>query len=255
MSEKISLKTALNSSSTRRIRIIFEYFNIALNSIEENPNLLRINKPLRKNKKDPDSNVDYNVASRVMHLRNRTKDRKFPLDTVKIKIHELENDEKLDEATIHIGYTADEYARNMNVLAFTIGKDIFFRDGKYKPETEEGRVLLAHELKHVSQNTENPSEDNRTVEELEQEAMIAEQAAKYDTDPIVEYKVGSKVYKLRQSQINWIEEEADRKLEEYIIEQECFLSEEEYLELLLKYEKYTEERDFERYFRKLHPKQ
>ena len=255
MSEKISLKTALNSSSTRRIRIIFEYFNIALNSIEENPNLLRINKPLRKNKKDPDSNVDYNVASRVMHLRNRTKDRKFPLDTVKIKIHELENDEKLDEATIHIGYTADEYARNMNVLAFTIGKDIFFRDGKYKPETEEGRVLLAHELKHVSQNTENPSEDNRTVEELEQEAMIAEQAAKYDTDPIVEYKVGSKVYKLRQSQINWIEEEADRKLEEYIIEQERFLSEEEYLELLLKYEKYTEERDFERYFRKLHPKQ
>ena len=255
MSEKINLQTALNSSSTKRIRTIFEYFNIALNSIEENPNLLRINKPLRKNKKDPDSNVDYNVASRVMHLRNRTKDRKFPLDTVKIKIHELENDEKLDEATIHIGYTADEYARNMNVLAFTIGKDIFFRDGKYKPETEEGRVLLAHELKHVSQNTENPSEDNRTVEELEQEAMIAEQAAKYDTDPIVEYKVGSKVYKLRQSQINWIEEEADRKLEEYIIEQERFLSEEEYLELLLKYEKYTEERDFERYFRKLHPKQ
>jgi len=255
MSGELSLAAALKESETKRIKIIYDYFNLALKMIEDNPDLLKINKPIRKNKTDPDSNVEYDIVSRVMQLRSRIQDREFPLDTVKLKIHELENNEKLDEATIHIGYKADEYARNMNVLAFTIGKDIFFRDGKYKPETEEGRVLLAHELKHVSQNSENPSEDNRTVEELEQEAMIAEQAAKYDPDPLLEYKVGSKVYNLRKSVINEIEREADAMLEEYILEQERYLSEEDFLDLILRYEKYTEELELERYFRKLHPKQ
>ncbi|MEE0999379.1 MAG: DUF4157 domain-containing protein [Treponemataceae bacterium] len=31
----------------------------------------------------------------------------------------------------------------------TLGKDIYFRNKAYKPETEEGRKILAHELTHI----------------------------------------------------------------------------------------------------------
>ena len=33
-----------------------------------------------------------------------------------------------------------------------LGTDIFFRNGAYRPETEEGRKILAHELTHVAQD-------------------------------------------------------------------------------------------------------
>lgn len=253
MSKKITLHDVIEKNASEPIKNIYFFFNLALKNINKNPYLLSPDGSIRKNKKDPDSNVDYDIVSRVMYLQSRTKDREFPLDTVKIKIHEYENNERIDEATIHTGYSADEYARNMNVLAFTIGKDIYFRAGKYKPETEEGRVLLAHELKHVSQNTAPSSKANKSIEELEQEAMLAEQAEKYDTDPIVEFEFESKIYRLRESELRKIEEESEWLLEQKIIAQEQFLSEEQYLELLLRYEKYTEERELERYFRKLHP--
>ena len=35
--------------------------------------------------------------------------------------------------------------------AFTHGQDIYFNSGKYSPDTNEGKSLLAHELTHVVQ--------------------------------------------------------------------------------------------------------
>jgi len=54
---------------------------------------------------------------------------------------------------VHADPAADALNRAVNARAFTTGHDIFFRDGEYRPDTEAGRELLAHELTHVVQQT------------------------------------------------------------------------------------------------------
>lgn len=41
----------------------------------------------------------------------------------------------------------------MNARAFTLGNDIVFGAGQYAPQTTDGRYLMAHELTHVKQHT------------------------------------------------------------------------------------------------------
>ena len=41
--------------------------------------------------------------------------------------------------------------QNLNARAFTIGNDVYFNQGEYKPYSSEGKHLLAHELTHVVQ--------------------------------------------------------------------------------------------------------
>ncbi|WP_447979264.1 eCIS core domain-containing protein [Candidatus Nitrospira bockiana] len=52
---------------------------------------------------------------------------------------------------IHTGSGAAESANALNAQAFTIGQDIVFGEGEFRPDTEGGQALLAHELTHVVQ--------------------------------------------------------------------------------------------------------
>jgi hypothetical protein len=52
---------------------------------------------------------------------------------------------------VHTGSEADALNRKLNARAFTTGKDVFFRQGAYSPDSSSGRELLAHELTHVVQ--------------------------------------------------------------------------------------------------------
>jgi hypothetical protein len=52
---------------------------------------------------------------------------------------------------IHTDSRAAESARAIGASAYTAGFDIAFAEGEYRPDTERGRRLLAHELTHVSQ--------------------------------------------------------------------------------------------------------
>jgi hypothetical protein len=52
---------------------------------------------------------------------------------------------------IHTGAAADRAVRDVSAAAFTVGSDIAFASGRYEPETEAGRHLLAHELTHTVQ--------------------------------------------------------------------------------------------------------
>jgi hypothetical protein len=55
---------------------------------------------------------------------------------------------------VHTNSEADNLSRSFGAIAFTSGKDIFFRLGAYDPLAESGRRLLVHELTHVVQ--QNP---------------------------------------------------------------------------------------------------
>lgn len=56
-------------------------------------------------------------------------------------------------ARLHTGPAAAAAARSLQAEAFTIGRDVFFADGKYDPQSPQGMGLIAHELTHVVQQT------------------------------------------------------------------------------------------------------
>ena len=52
---------------------------------------------------------------------------------------------------IHSNSRSSDLARSVNARAFTLGRDIVFGKGEYRPESRDGARLLAHELAHVVQ--------------------------------------------------------------------------------------------------------
>jgi hypothetical protein len=52
---------------------------------------------------------------------------------------------------VHIGAAAEQSARDVNARAYTVGDNLVFGAGEYKPDTRQGQRLLAHELTHVVQ--------------------------------------------------------------------------------------------------------
>lgn len=56
----------------------------------------------------------------------------------------------------------------------------------------------------------------------------------YDPDPYEDYEVDGIKYRLRKSQIAKVEYMAEKKLEEWILDQEYKMDKQEYLEFLIK---------------------
>jgi hypothetical protein len=67
------------------------------------------------------------------------------------------------DVRVHTDARADALNRAVHAEAFTTGRDIFFRSGKYDPTSNEGRRLLAHELTHVVQQRDAPPATELTV--------------------------------------------------------------------------------------------
>ncbi len=69
---------------------------------------------------------------------------------------EMENSfgKDFSEVNIHTDQDAVAMNKTLGAQAFTHGKDVFFNTGKYNPETNEGKHLLAHELTHVIQQSD-----------------------------------------------------------------------------------------------------
>jgi len=55
------------------------------------------------------------------------------------------------DVRVHRDSEADNLSRDLGAKAFTTGKDIFFRNSDYQPDSDDGKRLLAHELTHVVQ--------------------------------------------------------------------------------------------------------
>jgi hypothetical protein len=55
------------------------------------------------------------------------------------------------DVKIHTGSQAVQMSRELNAQAFTVGNDVYFNEGKYSPNSDSGRHLLAHELTHTVQ--------------------------------------------------------------------------------------------------------
>lgn len=60
----------------------------------------------------------------------------------------------LSQVRIHTDTHAADLADNLRASAFTLGNNIVFSTNKYRPDTPSGRRLLAHELIHVMQQSQ-----------------------------------------------------------------------------------------------------
>lgn len=177
------------------------------------------------------------------------RDRTHPVDSVIINDFNQKTGVSLEEVKMVYGTGADEYTRSHHALAITLGDKIYFRNGAYKPETEEGRKLLIHELTHIVQNKNR--EDYKTIskEFMEIEAEENERKEEYTADQVITQKIGNKEYRIHKSEWKKIIELSFSKLENIIELRENFLDEKEYLGLLCKYKNWleTEKKEWQKY--------
>jgi len=59
--------------------------------------------------------------------------------------------QNLSQVRVHVDPEAQQSARDVNALAYTVGSHVVFGTGRYAPGTSDGQRLLAHELTHVVQ--------------------------------------------------------------------------------------------------------
>jgi len=75
--------------------------------------------------------------------------------------------EDFSDVRVHTDGEADSLNHAVQAEAFTTGKDIFFREGRYNPGSSDGQKLLAHELTHVVQQRSAPPSSELTVSDPE----------------------------------------------------------------------------------------
>jgi hypothetical protein len=66
-------------------------------------------------------------------------------------LFEARFDRDLSTIRVHRDGPAGKSARAVNARAYTVGHHLVFAAGEYRPGTEQGRLLLAHELTHTVQ--------------------------------------------------------------------------------------------------------
>jgi hypothetical protein len=60
------------------------------------------------------------------------------------------------DVRVHTDSRASDSAKSVQAYAYTVGNDVVFQSGKYQPESDSGKRMLAHELTHVVQQRSGP---------------------------------------------------------------------------------------------------
>jgi hypothetical protein len=76
-----------------------------------------------------------------------------PLDARLRAAHEPWFGDSVERVRIHRDAEAGDMSRSISARAFATGRDIYFAPGEYRPDSMEGRRVLAHELAHVVQQS------------------------------------------------------------------------------------------------------
>lgn len=97
------------------------------------------------------------LSSRIEHSAGKGK--ALPRETITHMSSSFGLD--FSDVNVHTDNDSAEMNKELRAQAFTHGKDIFFNEGKFDPNSLEGKKLLAHELTHVVQQS---SSGDKTVE-------------------------------------------------------------------------------------------
>lgn len=178
-------------------------------------------------------------------IRNWRYDREHQLDRVIVNGFNNKNGTDLESVKIIYGSGANEYTRSHHALALAVADRIYFRNGAYRPETEEGQKLLSHELTHIAQNKKRQELRNATRKELEEEAVQNEKQAVYNPDPNVTVKYKGKYVTLHKSQMSRFADRVAGEILEEVERKERTMTEEEYLKYLTDFQEKVNSGDAE----------
>ena len=184
---------------------------------------------------------EYQYRQRSV-LRNPANDRAVPIETIDREQFRLKYGAHLSNVTLHYGEYSDELTRTMNLLALTIGTDIYFRNGAYKPETEEGRALLAHEMTHVAQYSEKRIK-TADRQELEEEAEQKEKQELYDPETYITVNYHNRKIRLTKRQYEKLLEKTAEEVDRWVEMQKYIMDEQKYLHLLCNYQDFLSKRE------------
>jgi Domain of unknown function (DUF4157) len=87
-----------------------------------------------------------------------------PLDRDSRSFMESRFGHDFSQVRVHTDKKAEESAKSVNALAYTVGQDIVFGVGQYKPYTSTGKHLIAHELAHTIQQSQQPTSSQLKVD-------------------------------------------------------------------------------------------
>jgi hypothetical protein len=132
------------------------------------PPKLKINQPGEKYEREadrvadevmrmPDSKAHQGAKSteKPSNIKVLATGRGQSLDPVTRNFMESRFGRSFGAVRIHADKEAAASSRAIGARSYTVGQDIAFGDGQYVPGTLEGRRLLAHELTHVCQQSQN----------------------------------------------------------------------------------------------------
>ncbi|MBU0654316.1 MAG: DUF4157 domain-containing protein [Gammaproteobacteria bacterium] len=86
------------------------------------------------------------------------------------------------QVRVHKGAQASRSANALNARAYTTGQDIVFGPGQYSPESQGGKRLLAHELTHVTQQTNDVQLQRNSVIQRDLAASLPTSRGVFEID-------------------------------------------------------------------------
>jgi hypothetical protein len=86
-----------------------------------------------------------------VHINNAMSSGGRPLDNKTRIFFEPRMNRDFGNVRVHTDSSANHSAQTIDAKAYTLGNNIVFGSGEYKPESDSGRHLIAHELAHVVQ--------------------------------------------------------------------------------------------------------
>ena len=107
-------------------------------------------KPVQKKEQNPDAEIDNNELEGKL---DHSKGGGTGLDKKTKREMESGFGNDFSDVKIHTDANAVQMSQELGAQAFTNGNDVYFNKGKYNPDSQEGKHLLAHELTHTVQQT------------------------------------------------------------------------------------------------------
>jgi hypothetical protein len=90
-----------------------------------------------------------NIESKIKNSKGKGN----TMDPKTLQLMESQFGASFKHIKIHTDAQAEELCEELGAQAFTNGNDIFFNKGKYNPNSNTGKHLLAHELTHTIQQS------------------------------------------------------------------------------------------------------
>jgi hypothetical protein len=101
----------------------------------------------------PSGTVHPNVEAAITASRGGGR----PLDGHVARHLETSFGQSVGDVRVHTGAGDAALARAVSARAFTVGSDIYFASGEYRPGSREGNELIAHEVAHTIQQQGAPA--------------------------------------------------------------------------------------------------